>query len=151
MGVPVISMRTARVASFVLAAAMTASGAEGHEQPIEIGEVSTQVERDGIDFAEVMRRESAEVLSALDTSHIPRGKHVIVSLALVRLDTLREPDTSATCVVDATLRDARRGSVFAILEGKAKVTNGEPRLVERTALHGAIKGALTRIPEVLKR
>ena len=84
---------------------------------------------------------------------MPRAKRVIVSVALVRLDTLAEPRaTDATCVVSATLRDARGGTVFAILEGKARAKSGEAQSsVERSALQGALHGALARIPEVLRR
>ena len=90
---------------------------------------------------------------ALDLSRVPQGKRVIVSVALVRLDTLAEPRaTDATCEVSATLRDARAGTVFAILEGKARAKSADaPGQVESSVVHGALHGALARIPEVLRR
>jgi hypothetical protein len=42
--------------------------------------------------------------------------------------------------------------VFAILEGKARVKGGgAPGAVESSVVHGALHGALGRIPEVLRR
>jgi len=84
---------------------------------------------------------------------VPRGKKVIVSVALVRLETLAETRaTDATCEVSASLRDAKGGTVFAILEGRARAkSGGAPGSVESEAVHGALHGALARIPEALRR
>ena len=141
-------MRT--VASIVLAATVFAAPASAGEVRVVIGEVSSQVARTGLSF---LRAASEQELSSLDLSKVPRGKHVIVSIALVRLDTLAEPRTTdATCEVSATLRDAKGGTVFAILEGKARVKGGgAPGAVESSVVHGALHGALGRIPEVLRR
>ena len=143
-------MRT--ISSIVLAAAVFAAPASAGENRIVIGEVSSQVARTGVRFEPLLRAASEEELTALDLSKVPRGKRVIVSVSLVRLDTLAEPSTTdATCEVSATLREARGGTVFAILEGKARVKGGgTPGAVETSVVHGALHGALARIPEALR-
>ena len=133
-------------------AAFASSSAEAGEKRVTIGEVSSNVVRTGVDYESIVRAASEEELRALDLSRVPRGKRVIVSVALVRLDTLAEPPaTDTTCEVSATLREAKGGTVFAILEGKARAkSGGAPGAVESTAVHGALRGALARIPEVLR-
>jgi hypothetical protein len=146
-------MRTLRVASFVLALAAVGSGAgAAGEKAITLGEVSSQVPSSGgVDYPALVRAASEDEIRAIDPKGVPRGKRIIVSVALVRLDTLVEPRARATCVVSATLRDARRGSVFAILEGQAQAMDGERHAIETSALLGALHGALARIPEALRR
>jgi hypothetical protein len=146
--------RAAPLGLTMLAAAALALPAEAGagEKRVVIGEVSSQVVRSGVDYESLLRAASEEELQSLDLSRVPRGKRVIVSVALVRLDTLAEPRaTDATCEVSATLRDARGGTVFAVLQGTARAkSNGAPVTVESTAVHGALHGALARIPEVLR-
>ena len=145
-------MRTLRAALLVSVSCLVSS-ADAGEKPIVIGEVSSQVERVGVDYASLLRSASEQEVGALDVSHVPHGKRVIVSVALVRMDTFSEPRSiDATCEVSATLRDAKRGSIFAILEGKARArSGGATNTVERSALQGALHGALARIPDVLRR
>jgi hypothetical protein len=147
--------RRALVAPVLLAIAALAVSAEAGqtgEKRVIIGEVSSQVVRSGVDYEALLREASEEELQTLDLSRVPLGKRVIVSVALVRLDTLAETlATDATCEVSATLRDAKGGTVFAVLEGKARAKSDRARgTVESTAVHGALHGALARIPEVLR-
>jgi hypothetical protein len=148
-------MRVPRAVSAVAVVALFVTGARGtvaREKPVVIGEVSSQVARRGIDYAALVRLTSEEELRALDWSHVPHGKRVIASIALVRLDTFEEPRTTdSTCEISATLRDARGGTVFAILEGKARAKTDGASTSEIGALRGALHGALARIPEVLRR
>jgi len=145
-------MRTLQAVSIGIALSVVAVSSNAGEEPIVIGEVSSQVARDGVDYASLVRSASEEEVRALDVSHVPHGKHVIVSVALVRMDTFAEPSvTDATCEISATLRDAKRGAVFAILEGRARAkSEGAPNTVELSALQGALHGALARIPDVLR-
>jgi hypothetical protein len=122
------------------------------ERRVVIGEVSSRVTRAGVDYESLLRAASEVELTGLDLSHVPRGKQVVVSVALVRLDTLAQARaTDATCEISATLRDAGGGTLFAILQGKARAqSGGAAGEVESTAVHGALHGALARIPEVLR-
>jgi hypothetical protein len=141
-----------RALSFVLALAAVAAPVTAGEKRVVIGEVSSQVVRSGFDYESLLRAASEDELRTLDLSRVPSGKRVIVSVALVRLDTLAQPSgADTTCVVNATLRDARAGTVFAMLEGKARASGaGAGGTVERSVMQGALHGALGRIPEVLR-
>ena len=143
-------MRSLRI---VLAAVVLAAPVQAGELRVVIGEVSSRVGAAGTSYEPLMRSASEAEVSALDLSRVPRERRVIVSVALVRLDTFDEAlQTDATCEVSATLRDAKRGTVFAILEGKSRVKSGGARgAVESSVVHGAIHGALVRIPDVLRR
>src|SRR5271154_869429 len=142
-----------RAVSIAMWVAAFARPALAGEKRVVIGEVSSRVTRAGVDYESLLRTASEEELTALDLSRVPRGKRVVVSVALVRLDTLAEARaTDATCEISATLRDARGGTLFAILQGKARAQSaGAPGEVESTAVHGALHGALARIPEALRR
>ena len=148
-------MRTLRAVSAVSVAALLVTMAPAlvaRDKPVVIGEVSSQVARRGVDYASLVRSVSEEELRGLDWSRVPHGKRVIASIALVRMDTFEEPRTTdSTCEISATLRDARGGAVFAILEGKARAKTDGAITSEMDALHGALHGALARIPEVLRR
>jgi hypothetical protein len=150
---PSLHRAVALAASFAFASATLAVTAQAGERRVIIGEVSSKVVRSGVNYESVLRAASEEELSALDLSRVPRGKKVIVSVALVRLDTLSEMQTHATnttCEVSASLRDAKAGTVFAILSGRARAqSGGAPGSVESEAVHGALHGALARIPEAL--
>ena len=103
------------------AAALFAVSARAAENRVVIGEVSSQVARSGVDYESLIRTASEVELRGLDLSRVPRAKRIIVSVALVRMDTLAEPRaTDATCVISATLREAKGGKLFAILEGTAR-------------------------------
>jgi hypothetical protein len=122
------------------------------ERRVVIGEVSSKVVRTGVNYESLLRAASEEELEALDLSHVPRERRVIVSVALVKLDTLADPRTvDASCEVSATVRDAKGGTLFAILQGRARTKGGGPAgTVESAVVHGALHGALARIPDVLR-
>jgi hypothetical protein len=146
------TLRTLSAALVVMAGATTAESIVAREKPVVIGEVSSQVATRGVDYKSLLRATSEEELRGLDWSRVPRGKRVVASIALVRMDTFEEPKTKdSTCEISATLRDARGGSVFAILEGKARAKTDGAGTSEMDALRGALHGALARIPEVLRR
>jgi hypothetical protein len=148
-----------RVACGLLAGALvvlpvTSSAAAG-ESGVALGEVSSRVARDGVDFEGLVRAASLEELGALHLeAHVEPGatpRRVIVSVALVRLDTSAAGRvTDARCKVSATLRNARSGALFAVVDGQARASGGEAREeVERSAMHGALQSAFGRLPEVL--
>ena len=77
-------------------------------------------------------------------------KDAVLSVSLVKLETEQQHDGSAaTCVVSATLRSRDGGTIFAILEGRARA-QGQSSHVDVSALRGAVHGALSRVPEALK-
>jgi hypothetical protein len=116
--------------------------------PVALGEVSSSVERRDVDLRELLRSTLEEELRALDLSRVPHKRRVILSASLVSMDTIpSQDDRSVTmCTVSATLRDARRGGVFAIVEGKAR---GPSDVGARAIMRTAVRGALARIPEAI--
>jgi hypothetical protein len=143
-------MQTLRiaVASMMLATTVTYAHAAG--EPVALGEISSSVTRGDVDLRALLRSASEEELRALDWSQIRTTKRAIVSMSLVRMDTVASRDSKATtCVVSATLRDAKRGAIFAILEGRARATSDPSAAIERSAIQTAVRGALARIPEAL--
>jgi len=146
-----------RSALFALAAFAAPTGgaasASAREAPVAIGEVSSAVPRADVDFGAVLRESAESELRGLDLSAVARKERSIVSLALVRMDTLATgTGLSTTCVVSATLRSARGGTVFAILEGRARAENAAPhrRALEENALKGAVHGAMGGLKDALR-
>jgi hypothetical protein len=154
-GIMVLS-RVVVAVVLVMASAVSAPVALGAaERPVALGEISSEVFRRDVDMRALLRSTSEQELGALDLSRVSMKKRAILSVALVRMDsTVAAAGKSTTCVVSATLRDARRGAIFAILEGKARA-QGDPSsaspTMERSALEAAVRGAIARIPEALKR
>jgi hypothetical protein len=155
------SLRFGSISARALAAALAlgalasagharAEGARAGAPLVALGEVSTIVERRDVDLRALLRSSLEQELHALDLSQVPKGRPAILSVSLVSMDTLPSAgDAPVTvCVVSATLRDAKRGAIFAILEGRARGPNDvAPRAIVQTA----VRGALARVPEALRR
>ena len=77
----------------------------------------------------------------------------MLSVSVVRLDARASASAEVTCVVSATLRDRRRGSIFAVVEGSARGQD-EPRRMrglQRATLRAAVTSAIARVPEAMRR
>jgi hypothetical protein len=118
---------------------------------IALGDVSSEVVRKDVDLGALLRGSLAQELALVDlTSAAPR--HVILSASLVRMDAEWSAErVTVTCVVSAMLLDEKRGTVFALLEGRARAENATvvPAL-ERAAMEGAVRSAIARLPEAMK-
>jgi hypothetical protein len=167
---------SAAACSVALAASVWGGAAFAGERALSLGEVSTQAvaSSESID-AETLRRAAERELGALDLSGVPAKRAAVVSLSLVRVEHARLPatgtghattsatgatnttssttastattaTTATTCVVSAVLRDKRKGTLFAIVEGRARVETSakQKQLAEQQALEAAIRSALTR-------
>ena len=146
-------MRMRGIAFLALGLITLTLPAQAGEMCVTIGEVSSQVAGKGASYEPMLRAASEDELRLLNLKQVPASKRVVVSVALVRLDTLaQQHSVDATCKVTATLRDARAGTLFAVLEGQAQASSSEPPgAVESSAVRGAIHGALAHIPEALRR
>jgi|HubBroStandDraft_6_1064221.scaffolds.fasta_scaffold692594_1 hypothetical protein len=115
---------------------------------VALGEVSTRVVRADVDLGEVLR---TAVLEQLETLESPKGSKgpVILSAALVRLET---EGGRVTCVVSATLRTARGGTMIAIVEGRSGLETEAPLTLRsmRQAVEAAAHAAMARVPEALR-
>jgi hypothetical protein len=137
------------VASTALMTIVTFAQAAG--EPVALGEVSSSVTRGDLDLRALLRSASEEELRAVDWTQVHTSRRAILSMSLVRMDSIASRDSKATtCVVSATLRDAKRGAIFAILEGRARATSDPSAPVERSTIQTAVRGALARIPEALR-
>jgi hypothetical protein len=125
---------------FVSSAIAISATAGAKEHPVALGEVSTAVVRGDRQLDAMLRATLVKELGELDFSRVPGRAPAILSVSLVRMD-------SATCVVSATLRTARGGAIFAVLEGRARTENGAP---SQSLMKSAVHGALDRVPDALK-
>ena len=117
---------------------------------IGIGEVSIVQPTAEIDDG-TLRAMVEDAVGSLDGAALPRGRAAVLSVSLVRLDSHADP-LEVTCVVSATLRDRRRGAVFAVLQGSARGQD-EPRrrrALERAILRAAVGSAISRVPEAMR-
>lgn len=121
--------------------------------PIAIGEVTSEVTREGVDLPLALRSVVEQELPAVDMGGRPSPRPSILSISLVRMERAASPDrkTSVVCVVSATVRDKKKGVIVAVLEGRARAENEErlAALLERAAMKSAVRGALARLPEAL--
>ena len=119
---------------------------------IALGQVSSEVVRKDVDLGALLRASLASGLVEVDLKRAA-PRQAILSASLLRMDAEPSADgtTAVTCVVSAMLVDARRGTVFALLEGRARAENTSvaPAL-ERAAMEGAVRSALARVPEAMK-
>ena len=124
--------------------------------PVALAEVSSSAPAAQLpNVAEALRHDVGEAIAGVDWSKTPKRKRYLVSAAVVRLESRRSSGAlTASCTVSATLRDAERGNIVAIVEGKARSEEG-PRAVaahaERDALAEAARGAVAALPEALRR
>src|SRR5581483_5752490 len=77
-----------------------------------------------------------------EVSRVSVKKDAIVSVSLVKLD-------HGACVVSAVLRD-KKGSMFAMIEGRAQDVIRGNTADEASALKAAVHGAISRIPDALR-
>jgi hypothetical protein len=120
--------------------------------PVAIGEVTSEVTREGIDMPFELRSVVEQELPAVDMGGRPKPSPAILSVSLVRMErTSADKKTSVTCLVTATVRDKRKGAIVAVLEGRARGENEErlTALLERAVMKSAVRGALARLPEAL--
>jgi hypothetical protein len=99
-----------------------------------------------------LRAMVSDALAALDPSGMPRDGAVVLSLSVVRLDSRPSAPAEVTCVVSATLRDRRRGSLFAVLEGSARGQDDPSRVraLEQATIRAAVSSAVARVPEAMR-
>ncbi|HEY1691855.1 MAG TPA: hypothetical protein VGG39_06820 [Polyangiaceae bacterium] len=139
------------------------------EAPVDVGEVSAVAASPEVDEG-ALRSMVVDAVGALDATTIPKGARAVVSVSVVRLDARASspgqgaqgaqgsqsppsPVSQVTCVVSATLRDAKRGSVFAVLEGSARGEDAPARLggLRRRTMRAAVASAIARVPEAMHR
>jgi hypothetical protein len=120
---------------------------------VVLGEVTAQAaKRDDVDL-DALRAAAADAVKSLDEAHLPKGTHVVLSVSVVRLESHAADSAEVSCVVSATLRDRARGTVFAVIEGTARGQDASKRLrtLEQAILHAALRSAVAKVPEAVRR
>jgi len=131
----------------ILALAMTLTtsiDAAAAESPIAVGEVAPPPAGSGIDAA-VLREAAKAELQQIDVSRLALRRKVVVSLALTRAVV----EGTIACTVNAMLRDARTGSMIAIIEGGAEAAGPASIELRKRVADAAVRSAVRRIPGVL--
>jgi hypothetical protein len=125
--------------------------------PVTLGEVATSAAAGStrlLNVADLLRRDAEAELAALDWTHTKLRHRYTVSALIVRLDSapLGERALSASCTISAAVRD-ERGSLLAIVEGRARAEDAASAGIaaERDALAGAVRSAITAVPEAIRR
>ncbi len=136
-------MRLPQVLALVFAALVaTALGgnATAAEAPIVLGEVAVPPAGSGVDRGTLLTAAAGE-LAIVDTSRLHKRRQLIVSIALSRA-----AHTPFACTVNALVRDAKTGTLLAILEGRARADGvADPELRKRV-LRAAVHSAVLQIP-----
>ena len=113
-------------------------------------EVRSELKKQRKDWRPALRIALEEEMRAIDWSATPRG-NIIISTSLVRLDTEKKPgSTKVECQVSVSIRFANSSSLKAVVQGKAKISDGAGIENETDAIHAAVRGALMAVPTALK-
>ena len=135
------------------------SNAEAADRPaVSIGDVSVSVEAGAAgeptpELGRALRAALKDELSRV-AGLTPVKSPVIVSATLTRLSSeRREERTKTTANISLALMRADDQVLFAELRGRASVEEASGNLasLRRAALQGAVRGALSRLPEAVQR
>lgn len=130
----------------------------GAALPVSLAEVASRVDEAQLALpkaTELLRKDVEAELAAADWSKLPPRKQYKLSASIVALEAAKvDPKTlRASCTVSVSIRDAKRGNILAILEGRAKVEDlaSASARAQRDALAGAVRGAIAAVPEAIRR
>jgi hypothetical protein len=132
---------------------------------VRLAEVSSRVDPAATSLtnvAELLRSDVEAELAAIDWKKEGVQRSYLVSASVVRLDSDRSGGAvRVSCAVSATIRDAERGAILAMVEGRARAEEGSSSApgarreadvrAERGALSAAAHGAVSAIPEAIRR
>lgn len=114
------------------------------DSEISVSEVSPPPPSAGVDQA-TLKSDAQGEIKRIDGSNA-KGRRVLVSVALLSRD-----DAPVSFSVNATLRDARSGSMIAIVEGRARAEGSATFDLKREVARAALRSAVRQIPDALKK
>lgn len=122
----------------------SAAGAAGGEA-IALGEIATPPETAGID-RDGLALAAAGELSAVEVSRafIKKKRRFVVSLAMTEASA-----SPPSCTIQAMLRDAKTGTMIAVLAGRARTDAAATAAVRLQVARAAVRSALVQIPAAL--
>ncbi len=136
-------------AALLLAATLRAGDAgAAAEGEIALSEVAPPPPSSGVDQATLKTAAEGEI-KRIDTARASRwkGRRVLVSVALVKAD-----DAPVSVTVNATLREAKTGTMIAIVEGRARAEGSAPSSeLKKQVANAAVRSAVRQIPEALAK
>jgi len=122
---------------------VTGESSAATETEIALSEVAPPPPSSGIDHATLKTAAEGEI-KRIDGSKA-KGRRVLVSVALVKSD-----DAPVSATVNATLREARSGTIFAIVEGRARAEGSAATTdLKKQVAHAAVRSAVRQIPQAL--
>jgi hypothetical protein len=134
------------LASMLLAAAAFAGDASAAETSLALGEVAVPPVGSGVDRAALQTAAEGE-LSGVDASKLRllrKKRAVLVSVAVIG-----SQQAPFAFTVNALLRDAKTGTMLAILEGSARADGNATSDLRKRVLRAAVRSAVSQIPEAL--
>lgn len=131
------------LAPLLLASAMSAGDAGAGETSIVLGEVAIPPVSSGVDRAALKSAAEGE-LRGVDASRLRKRRHVVVSVAISG-----SSQSPFGCTVNALLRDAKTGTMLAIIEGRARAEGDANSELRQRVLRAAVHSALGQIPAAL--
>lgn len=139
--------RSSKVATLALLALVGAGANVGAAPPAEtkiaIGEVTTAPAA-GVDPA-IMRNSAEDEIRQIDPAELPTHRKAVVSLALAPM----APVVPVVCTINATLRDAKTGTMIAIIEAGATAEGPGSIELRKRVVDAAVRNAVRRIPSAL--
>lgn len=141
-----MARRTSSLGPLLLVGAMILLGpsfVRAADSSLALGEVATPPLVAGVDSA-TLRKAAERELSSVDASRVKDRRAIVVSVAI----------TSATeapygCTVNALLRDAKSGTMIAVLEGRARSEGTVSPDLRSAVVRAAVRIAVRQIPEAL--
>ena len=131
------------LAPIVLATTVVSGEASASDTSIALGEVAVPEASCGVDHA-ALRTAAEGELRIVDVSKLRKRRNVLVSVAIIG-----SAQAPLAFTVNALLRDAKTGTMLAILEGRARAEGQPDADVCKQVLRAALHGAVRQIPDAL--
>lgn len=134
------------LAPLLLAAALSAGDASASETSLALGEVATPPASSGVDHAALRTAAEGELrfVDARKLRELRKKRAIVVSLAVIG-----STPSPYACSVNAVLRDAKTGTMLAVLEGRARSEGDANPEVRTRVLRAAVRSAVSQIPDAL--
>lgn len=134
------------LAPLLLATALSAGDVSAADTSIALGEVTVPPPSTGVDGTSFRTAAEGE-LRGVDASKLRARKTkrtVVVSMAVSA-----STQSPFACTVNALLRDAKTGTMLAIIEGSARVEGDANVELRKQVLRRAVRNAVVQIPAAL--
>lgn len=131
------------LAPLLLASAISAGDASAADPSIALGEVAVPPVSSGVDQAALKSAAEGE-LRGVDASRLRKRRNIVVSVAIIG-----SSQSPFGCTVNALLRDAKTGTMLAIIEGRARAEGDASAELRQRVLRAALASAVRQIPAAL--